>query len=72
MMTNHILEDKWRVQKALSEQAGGDPRRYIALTHKAAVEAQERYGIELRYVAVEQRSENTDPAPSVLEHNPRR
>jgi hypothetical protein len=63
MITNHILEDKWRVQKALSEQAGGDPRQYIALTHEAAVEAQERYGIQLRYVEVE---------PSVLENNPRR
>jgi hypothetical protein len=50
MITNHILEDKWRVQKELDEQAGHDPGNYIALAHKGAVEAQERYGIRFRYV----------------------
>lgn len=51
MMTNHILEDKKRVQKELSEQAGHDPSQYIALAHKGATEAQERYGIQFRYLA---------------------
>jgi hypothetical protein len=50
MITNHILEDKWRVQKALDEQAGHDPGDYIALAHKGVVEAEERYGIRFRYV----------------------
>jgi hypothetical protein len=53
MITNHILEDKWRVQKALSEQAGHDPSKYIALAHKRAAEVQERYGIRFRYANVE-------------------
>lgn len=63
MITNHILEDKRKVQKALSEQTGHDPRRYIELAHKGAVEAQERYGIQFRYLA---------EAPSMLEDHPRR
>ena len=63
MITNHILEDKWKVQQALSEQAGHDPSRYIELAHKGAVEAQERYGIQFRYLA---------SVPSVLEDHPRR
>jgi len=63
MITNHILEDKWKVQKALSERAGEDPGRYIALAHEGAAEAQVRYGIQFRYLA---------PVPSVLEDHPRR
>jgi len=53
MITSHILEDKWRVQRRLSEQAGHDPSRYITLAHEKAVETQERYGIRLRYAEVE-------------------
>ncbi len=63
MITNHILEDKWKVQKALSEQAGDDPGRYIALAHAGAIEAQALYGIQFRYL---------QKAPSVLEDHPRR
>lgn len=53
MITNHILEDKWRVQRELSEQAEYDPGRYIALTHKKVLEAQERYGVKFRYAEAE-------------------
>jgi hypothetical protein len=49
MITNHILEDKWRVQRELSEQAGHDPGRYIELAHESAIRAQEQYGIRFRY-----------------------
>lgn len=49
MITNHILEDKWKVQKELSEQAGHDLGRYIALIHRKVEEAEERYGIRFRY-----------------------
>ena len=54
MITNHILEDKWRVQRALTEQAGHDPSRYIALAHTKAVETQERYRVQFQYVEVEE------------------
>jgi hypothetical protein len=53
MITNHILEDKWRVQRELSEQAGHDPGRYIALTDEKVLEIQERYGIKFRYTEAE-------------------
>ncbi|HYX25373.1 MAG TPA: hypothetical protein VFC23_14555, partial [Thermoanaerobaculia bacterium] len=53
MITNHILEDKWRVQRELNEQAGSEPGRYIALVQKRVLEAQERYGIQFRYVETE-------------------
>ena len=53
MITNPILEDKWRVQKELSEQAGQDPAKYILLAHEGALEVQELYGLEFRYVEAE-------------------
>ncbi len=54
MITNAILEDKWRVQRALTEQAGQDPQRYIALAHAKALETQERYQVQFRYVEMEE------------------
>jgi hypothetical protein len=65
MIVNHILEDKWRVQRVLSEQAGHDPGRYIALAHEKAVEAQERYGIHFRYAGTE---ESEKPLPEAWLH----
>lgn len=59
MITSPILEDKWRVQKMLSEQAGHDPSKYLELVHKKAVETQKRYGIRLRYAEVEAQAEET-------------
>lgn len=49
MITNQILEDKWRVQKALSQEAGHDSAKYVALVHERALETQKRYGLRLRY-----------------------
>jgi len=73
MISSHILEDKWKVQKALSEQAGYDPRRYLALVHKSADEAQERYGIQFRYVEVDQGDQvGAASVTSVPEDNARR
>lgn len=54
MITNHILEDKWRVQKELNEQAGHDPARYIELAHEGALEMQRHYGIQFHYVGGEE------------------
>jgi hypothetical protein len=61
MITNHILEDKWRVQRALTEQAGHDSSRYIALAHTRAIEMQERYRVQFRYVEVEEPAIPTPP-----------
>jgi hypothetical protein len=64
MITNHILEDKWRVQRDLTEQAGHDPSRYIALIHMRAIETQERYGVRFRYVEMEEPAIPTSPKGS--------
>jgi len=54
MITNHILKDKRKVQEALSEEAGHDLSRYVALAHEKVAEAEKRYGIEFRYVEMEE------------------
>lgn len=64
MITNHILEDKWRVQRTLTEQAGDDPSRYIALAHARAIETQERYKIQFRYAELEEPALSTSPKGS--------
>ena len=50
MITNHILEDKWRVQQTLAKRAGYDVGRYMKLTHEVAQEVQDRYGLHLKYI----------------------
>jgi hypothetical protein len=53
MITNHILEDKRRVQQELSEKAGYDPGRYLALAHQRVLETQELYSVHFRYSETE-------------------
>nr|VFJ89661.1 MAG: hypothetical protein BECKH772B_GA0070898_1000610 [Candidatus Kentron sp. H]VFJ96327.1 MAG: hypothetical protein BECKH772A_GA0070896_1010210 [Candidatus Kentron sp. H]VFK03688.1 MAG: hypothetical protein BECKH772C_GA0070978_1014010 [Candidatus Kentron sp. H] len=49
MITSPILEEKYRVQRKLSEEAGYDVRKYAELCHKIAVEAAAKYGLTLKY-----------------------
>lgn len=64
MITNHILEDKWRVQRDLTEQAGHDPSRYIALAHTRAIETQDRYKVKFRYAEMEESAIPASPKGS--------
>nr|VFJ69333.1 MAG: hypothetical protein BECKDK2373C_GA0170839_12141 [Candidatus Kentron sp. DK] len=49
MITSPILEEKYRVQRKLTEEAGYDIRKYVELSHKRAAEAAEKYGLTLKY-----------------------
>nr|VFJ49498.1 MAG: hypothetical protein BECKFW1821A_GA0114235_102324 [Candidatus Kentron sp. FW]VFJ56530.1 MAG: hypothetical protein BECKFW1821B_GA0114236_102818 [Candidatus Kentron sp. FW] len=49
MITSPILEEKYRVQKKLTEESGYDVRKYAELCHKIAVEAAAKYGLTLKY-----------------------
>jgi len=64
MITNDILEDKWRVQRTLLKQAGHDPSRYIALVHTRAIETQERYNVQFRYAEAEEPAMPASPKGS--------
>ncbi len=60
MMTNHLLEDKYRVQRQLAEEAGYDARKYHENIHKEALELQQREGVKLRYIEREPRGVSGD------------
>lgn len=49
MITNHLLEEKYRVQKQLVETAQYDLNQYVQNSHQAALELARQYGVTLKY-----------------------
>nr|VFK80613.1 MAG: hypothetical protein BECKSD772D_GA0070982_113311 [Candidatus Kentron sp. SD] len=49
MITSPILEEKYRVQKKLAEEAGYDVRKYTELCRKIVAEAEAEYGLKFKY-----------------------
>nr|VFK24380.1 MAG: hypothetical protein BECKMB1821G_GA0114241_100826 [Candidatus Kentron sp. MB] len=49
MITSPILEEKYRVQRKLSEEAGYDVRKYAELCHKILAETEAEYGLKFKY-----------------------
>lgn len=50
MITNPLLEEKYRVQRELTEEAGNDLRRYMENIQRIVDEAEEEYGVEFKYL----------------------
>jgi len=53
MITNHLLEEKDKIQKQLAQKAQYDVLKYMENTHKIVLEAQEKYGLTLKYGDIE-------------------
>ena len=49
MITSPILEEKYRVQKKLAEEADYDVRKYTELCHKIVAETEAEYGLKFKY-----------------------
>jgi hypothetical protein len=49
MITNHLLDEKERVQKELAEEVQYDMKKYTENIHRIVLEAQAKYGLKLRY-----------------------
>lgn len=49
MVTNHLLEEKYRVQKKLEAEAKHDVRAYIQNTRKIVKEVEDQYNIKFKY-----------------------
>jgi hypothetical protein len=49
MITNHLLEEKYRVQKQLAETAQYDLNQYVQNSHLAVLELAKQYGVTLKY-----------------------
>lgn len=50
MITNPLLEEKYRVQRELTEEAGSDVRKYMENIQRIVAEAEAEYGVEFKYV----------------------
>nr|VFJ99517.1 MAG: hypothetical protein BECKH772A_GA0070896_101649 [Candidatus Kentron sp. H]VFJ99794.1 MAG: hypothetical protein BECKH772B_GA0070898_101689 [Candidatus Kentron sp. H]VFK04124.1 MAG: hypothetical protein BECKH772C_GA0070978_101629 [Candidatus Kentron sp. H]VFK42448.1 MAG: hypothetical protein BECKSD772F_GA0070984_112210 [Candidatus Kentron sp. SD]VFK48249.1 MAG: hypothetical protein BECKSD772E_GA0070983_111811 [Candidatus Kentron sp. SD] len=49
MITSPILEEKYRVQEKLAEEAGYDVRKYTELCRKILAETEAEYGLKFKY-----------------------
>jgi len=50
MITNPLLEEKYRVQRELAEEAGGDIQKYMENIDRIVGEAEEEYGVKFKYL----------------------
>jgi hypothetical protein len=49
MMTNPVLETKYRTQRQLDEEAEHDVRNYMKNSHQIASEVKRQYGFKFKY-----------------------
>jgi hypothetical protein len=49
MMTNPVLETKYRTQRQLDEEAEHDVRKYMKNSHQIASEVERQYGFKFKY-----------------------
>ena len=49
MITNELLETKYRAQQHLNEQAGHDLRAYAKNIRKVVQETEKKHGLKFRY-----------------------
>ncbi len=49
MLTNELLEAKYRAQRALAEQGGDDLHSYAQNVHRIVQGAERKYGLKFRY-----------------------
>lgn len=49
MLTNDLLETKYRAQRALAEQGGDDLHTYAQNVHRIVQELERKYGLKFRY-----------------------
>ena len=49
MLTNELLEAKYRAQRALAHQGGNDWREYAQNIHRIVREIERKHGLKFRY-----------------------
>lgn len=55
MVTNELLETKYRAQRLMDKQAGHDLRTYAKNTHKIVQMVEKKHGLKFRYEPVEKK-----------------
>lgn len=49
MITNPLLEEKYRVQRELTKESGNDVREYMENIKRIVAEAKDQYGVDFEY-----------------------
>ena len=49
MLTNELLEAKYRAQRALADQGGDDLHEYAQNLHRIVRDAERKHGLKFRY-----------------------
>ncbi len=49
MLTNELLEAKYRAQRALADQGGDDLHEYAQNVHRIVRDAERKHGLKFRY-----------------------
>jgi hypothetical protein len=49
MYTDHILEEKWRVQKLLSQNANYDINKLMDNVHSSIIKLKDKFDLKLKY-----------------------
>lgn len=53
MITNPLLEEKYRTQKRLAEESQYDMKKYTENLHRKVLEIEEQYGLKFHYGKIE-------------------
>jgi hypothetical protein len=70
MMTNDLLREKYRVQKALDEKANNNLAQYVANAHARIKEVEAKYGVKFKYgkpALISQKSPNFELQSDTLQ-----
>jgi len=54
MVTNELLQAKYKAQEYLDKQAGHDLRAYISKAHQIVKETEKKHGLKFRYRQIRQ------------------
>ncbi len=62
MLTNELLEAKYKAQQHLDKQAGHNLRTYVENVHEIVLAMEEKYGLKFRYGRIRERVEDDTKA----------
>jgi hypothetical protein len=65
MLTNELLETKYRAQRALTEQSGDDLHAYAKNVHQIVQDVERQLGLKFRY---RRASKKVTPSPKTQAH----
>lgn len=71
MLTNELLEAKYRAQRALAAQSGDDLHAYAQNVHRIVREVERKHGLKFRYRRGKSPASSPDKPTKSSERGPR-